>query len=163
MPTETSPESAPGRRWVIGAVGHRYLPRERLPLLGAISRSLSELIGELDSEPADVMLLVSVAEGADRLFIEAAASLGMPYTCVLPCSPECFEADFDNHASVSEFRRFLAGAQDVLQPETDPVDRIAGYLWASHAIIDRASALIAVWMAARQMDRPEPAIRSRLR
>ena len=141
MPSECSPHQG----WSIGAVGHRYLPVERLDLLRAISRALSDLAGGCAGEPGGVELLVSVAEGADRLFIEAAASLGIPYTCVLPCSPSCFERDFVSPHSVMEFRRLLGGARRIVQPEDEPAERVTGYLWVNHYILDRADALIAVW------------------
>lgn len=131
--------------FTVGAVGHRFLPAERSSLLDAITRTFQELAGQWALDPARMKLLVSVAEGADRLFIEAAAALGVPYTCVLPCSPACFEEDFDSPASIERFRELLAGAVAIVQPEAAHVDRVGGYLWASHYIVDRADVLIAVW------------------
>ncbi len=141
MPAEFSQKSTPRRGLVIGAVGHRYLPGERIALLDSISRVLDDVTGDSN----EVVVLVSVAEGADRLIIEAAALLGIPYTCVLPCPADRFEEDFSGASSILEFRRFLTGASKVVQPENEPSDRISGYLWASHFIVDRADTLIAVW------------------
>jgi hypothetical protein len=141
MPAEFPLQSAPRQCLAIGAVGHRYLPGDRIALLDSISQTLADIAGDSN----EVALLVSVAEGADRLFIEAAAKLGIPYRCVLPCSAGYFEEDFSDTSSILEFRRLLKGAVDVMQPDVEPADRISGYLWASHFIVDRADTLIAVW------------------
>jgi hypothetical protein len=131
--------------FIIGAVGHRCLPSERASLFVEISRTLRELIDRQAGDSRQTKLLVSLAEGADRLFIDAAVALDIPYVCALPCSPECFEEDFADSASIAQFRAQLAGAQSYVQPDVDPADRVAGYLWASRYIVDRADVLVAVW------------------
>jgi hypothetical protein len=145
MLVDSSQISSQRRGLVIGAVGHRYLPGERLALFSAISRVLDDLVEQSTSTPAEMEMLVSVAEGADRLFIEAAASMKIPYSCVLPCSPPCFESDFDGPHSISEFRRLLSSARSIVRPEIEPEERVAGYLWANQFILDRSDVLVAVW------------------
>jgi hypothetical protein len=145
MSSPISHRTQPRSNFTVGAVGHRFLPAERSSLLDAITRTFQELAGQWPLDPARMKLLVSVAEGADRLFIEAAAELGVPYICVLPCSPACFEEDFDSPASIERFRELLAGAEAIVQPDAEYANRVGGYLWASHYIIDRADALVAVW------------------
>lgn len=138
-------ESTQDSSFIVGAVGHRGLPPERWVIREAIDRVFAELAGLPENVDRGMELVVSVAEGADRLFIEAATTLGIPYTCVLPCSPNCFEIDFAEPGSVEEFRMMLAGAQVVIQPECDPPDRLEGYVWASNAIVNRSDVLVAVW------------------
>ncbi len=87
-------ESTQDSSFIVGAVGHRGLPPERWVIREAIDRVFAELAGLPENVDRRMELVVSVAEGADRLFIEAATALGIPYTCVLPCSPNCFEIDF---------------------------------------------------------------------
>jgi hypothetical protein len=145
MPIDASQNSTLRRGFVIGAVGHRYLPGERLALFKSISQVLDDLIEQKAGSSVEVDMLVSVAEGADRLFIEAAISRRIPYSCVLPCSPRCFESDFDEPQSIAEYHQLLSGARSIVQPEIDPVERVGGYLWANHYILDRADVLVAVW------------------
>lgn len=145
MSSAISPQTRPRADFTVGAVGHRFLPAERSSLLSAITRTLQELADRRPCDLTRMELLVSVAEGADRLFIEAAAALGIAYTCVLPCSSACFEEDFDSSASIEHFHGLLAGAEAIVQPDSEHVDRVGGYLWASHYIVDRADVLVAVW------------------
>lgn len=135
----------PLRHLTVGAVGHRLLPSEQSILRGTVTEILNDLFEQQAFDPGKIRLLVSVAEGADRLFIEAAASLGIPYTCVLPCSAHCFEEDFESVASIEQFRDQLAGAMDIIQPDTEHLDRIGGYRWASDYIVEHADVLLAVW------------------
>jgi hypothetical protein len=86
----------------------------------------------------------SVAEGADRHLLGAAATLNLPYDLVLPCPPDCFLEDFTSAESRSEFEQLQQGARRVLQPDGDP-SKEAGYLWASEIILDHADTLLAVW------------------
>jgi hypothetical protein len=107
MPVEEEQQPSRSKSFVIGAVGHRILPPNHPGLEEAIRRALETILTNRpgDSEPAQ--LFISVAEGADRLIIGAAHGMGIPYTCVLPCSPECFEEDFGSAYSIAEFRRIL--------------------------------------------------------
>jgi hypothetical protein len=90
-------------------------------------------------------LLVSLAEGADRLIVRAALSLRIPYVAVLPFSSERFELDFQTADSVADYRALLAGADTIVQPVEEPADRVRGYIWANRYIIERVSLLLAVW------------------
>ena len=146
MPGECSTGSDEPTRFIIGGVGHRVLSSgTQRELLQAIERALT---GELETnrrDAASALLLISVADGADRLIIQAAARLGIPYTCVLPCSPGCFEEDFLIRASVLEFRSLLEGAQEIVEPPQKASSRLEGYSWVNELIVERANVLLAVW------------------
>ena len=102
------------------------------------------MLDDVTGDSNEVVVLVSVGEGADRSIIEAAALLGIPYTCVLPCRPTASKRISAAPARPG-FRRFLTGAKQSRSARDRASDRISGYLWASHFIVDRAHTLIAVW------------------
>ncbi len=142
MPDTTSPSNQSAASYTIGAIGHRNLAGLEQAIVRQIAFVLRQLIDEHPNER--LSLLSSVAEGADRLLLASAAELGLPYDCVLPCSPECFRVDFASPDSRGEFDRLLETARSVMQPEM-PFDKEEGYLWASEAVLARADTLLAVW------------------
>ena len=134
-----------GGALVVGGVGNRFLPTDTRNIARRIDAAFSAIASNAGIEMDELRLLVSVAEGADRLLIESAARLGIRYECVLPCSPECFAEDFSSLESIREFQTHLAGAEAIAMPESDPTERIQGYLWASRTILSRTDVLLAVW------------------
>jgi hypothetical protein len=83
---------------VIGATGHRDLREEDLPHL---KRAVVEVIDRLrrdylqgDSE-TPIIVLSSLAEGADRLIAQVALDLGARLIAPLPMPPDEYRRDFD--------------------------------------------------------------------
>ncbi len=142
MTDATDPRQGTDGTFVIGAVGHREL--EGNP--EAIANRIAAVLAQIAAEHADfpVSLLSSVAEGADRLLLAAAAEHGIPYVCALPCAPDCFREDFSSPDSSSEFDQLLESARAIVMP-TESIDKESGYLWASNYVLDRADVLVAVW------------------
>ena len=130
------------RSFSVGAVGHRDLSEMEESIGRQIVVVFRQLIAFHQHE--HVSLVCSVAEGADRLLLASSIELGIPYDCVLPCSPGCFREDFHSSFSREEFDRYLQGARSVEQPAA-LIDKESGYLWASEAILAHADTLIAVW------------------
>lgn len=91
---------------MIGAIGHRDLVQSEIP---GLSERVREFLETLQRKYAHlrVTVLTSVADGADRLVADAAASLGMPITYVLPMPSDLYEHDFDPE-SLREYRRILS-------------------------------------------------------
>jgi hypothetical protein len=133
------------RRLVIGGVGHRSLSGDSAALERAIEEAFATFEREYDRTPGETRLLISVAEGADRLIIQAAHRAGIAYQCVLPCSTECFAQDFEREESVQEYHRLLADANRVIHPDVDPIEKLDGYQWATEYIVDHADVILAVW------------------
>jgi hypothetical protein len=129
-------------QFTIGAVGHRRLSAQDKRLSRQIISAIKRLIAEHPGR--EVLLISSVAEGADRLCLTASRLLGIPYVCVLPCPPDCFREDFSSARSRSEFDQLLEAAEFVIQPEVE-LDKELGYFWASEFILDRADVIVAVW------------------
>jgi hypothetical protein len=145
MPHQPSNSDAVTDTFVVGGAGNRFLPADTRAIERSIDSALLAIATDAGIERERLLLLVSVAEGADRLLIKAASRLGIRYECVLPCSPLCFSEDFSSLESVEEFEALLAGADAVTSPEPEPAEKLQGYLWASRYILGRADLLLAVW------------------
>ena len=145
MPDTTSPSSQTHTSFTIGAVGHRNVEAVEQALSSQIAVVFRQLNAEHMRER--ISLLSSFAEGADRLLLATAAELGMQYACVLPCAPDCFREDFVSRESRAEFERLLDAALSVVYPDW-PLDKEAGYVWASEAVVDRCDILVAIWNGA---------------
>jgi hypothetical protein len=99
---------------VIGATGHRDLRDEDLPHL---KRAVVEVIDRLkrdylqgDSE-TPIIVLSSLAEGADRLIAQVALDLGARLIAPLPMPPDEYRRDFEpglKPGAAAEFDRLLA-------------------------------------------------------
>ena len=83
---------------VIGATGHRDLRDEDIP---ALEHEVSEAIKRLkrdylhDDEETPLIVLSSLAEGADRLIARVAMRLGAKLIAPLPMAPDEYRRDFE--------------------------------------------------------------------
>ncbi|MGB8693234.1 MAG: hypothetical protein WCD08_06990 [Steroidobacteraceae bacterium] len=96
--------------FLVGVAGHRDLVPAEVP---AIRAALLELLRALrDGAPAvQIVLLSSMAEGADLLAAEVALELGLGITALLPYSPARCRADLSDEAARSLFDRAMARAE----------------------------------------------------
>ncbi len=93
---------------VIGVTGHRDLPDDVGPLERAVRRILLEF---RESHPwSKIVLLSSLAEGADRLVARIALDLGISLVVPMPLEQSDYEADFVAAESLQEFRSLVARA-----------------------------------------------------
>jgi len=98
---------------VIGITGHRDLrPADIATLEAALRGVLRDLEQRYPNTP--LMVLSSLAEGADRLGARVALDVGARLMVPLPMDPAAFERDFESDASRAEFRDLLGRAQHVL-------------------------------------------------
>ena len=134
---------------VIGVTGHRRLRQQDLPALRASVRSL--LLSLREQVPhSPLILLCSLAVGADLLCADAAEDLGIPLVAALPLPPEDYEKDFcpaererlRKHCARAE-QLFVTPRSEDLPTERKPRDdayRQAGIYVSAHAHI-----LLALW------------------
>ena len=95
---------------IIGATGHRDIPpHECATLQGKVHDFLLELRTRYANTP--MLLLTSLAEGADRLCAYAALSqdVGIPLFVTLPMPTKLYELDFEGQ-SLAEFHSLLHSA-----------------------------------------------------
>lgn len=93
-----------------------------------------------------IQVLSALAEGADRIVVEAALQIGVPFSVVLPFPPNTYEADFETSASKERFYFLLKHAQTVeFLSERPRSARSQGYRSVGDALLKNIDALIAIW------------------
>jgi hypothetical protein len=132
----------------VGVTGHRAIrPQDRPALAAAVRRELEKLRTRYPNTP--LMMLDSLAEGADQICAEAALDMGIPLVAVLPMAQEEYEKDFEGPA-LEHFRALLEKADQCLvappsenrpaAPNRDFLYRQAGIYVATHCHV-----LLALW------------------
>ena len=141
---------------VVGVTGHRALrPEDHATLLSAVKRELTKLREQAPHSP--LLLLTSLAEGADMLCADAARDLGIPIAVALPMEAERYTAAFPPE----EKQRFEAHCREAStvfvvphteetppSPDADFLYRQAGIYVSVHSHI-----LLALWDGSEARDR----------
>lgn len=130
---------------MIGVVGHRDLRAEDEP---ALERAVAQVLQWLQrTHPHTPLLLVtSLAEGADQLVARVGLAQGCALQVALPCAQAEHERDFTTPAAREAFRALLPRARAVtVVPAPDgivaqsPYERLAAYQ------ARQAQVLLALW------------------
>lgn len=138
-------EKRPGT--ALGVVGHR-LDKLSTWDLAALHRPVEETLDRLltlVSETRDLVVVTSLAEGADRLVAGEAISRDIPIVVVLPFPRDIFRNDFQSESSMQEFDQLLTQAAEIIEPDGDCAPGESGYSWASMLIVEASDVLIAIW------------------
>lgn len=144
----------------IGVIGHRDLRSDEV---GAITSSIRDvLVSYRDRFPlTPVLLLSSLAQGADQLAVEACQGLeAVRLIGVLPLAIDEYELDFPESGDLDEFRRCVTSCESVVLADdliaftsrvaSDPAPpaesaRDMAYRRCARFISDQSHVLIAVW------------------
>jgi hypothetical protein len=128
----------------VGVTGHRLLA-ETARVSAGLREALARIRSAYGNRP--LTLLSMLAEGADRLAVEAALHTpDAEHVAMLPLAPEEYAHDFGPPGSPSRvhFAALLARSTAVLQ--VGAVDgREAGYARAGQELVNRCDVLLAVW------------------
>ena len=133
---------------VVGITGHRNL-REQDPdtLLRAVLRELSDLIAHCPH--SQVVMLNSLAEGADQLCAGAAEALSIPLIAALPMVQNEYEHDFSGEPLrlLQHYCRAAADCFVVPAAELSPVSPKKSYYYrqASIYVASHCHILFALW------------------
>lgn len=133
---------------VIGVTGHRDLRENDIPQLRKLVRTeLQKLKTEHPHSP--LVMLNSLAAGADLLCAEVATELDVMLKCPLPMSIEQYREDFDAD-TVAHFETVLCHAEEVfIAPSTEPLPDEASrdyhYRQAGIYVATHSHVLIALW------------------
>lgn len=132
----------------VGVTGHRAIRPEDVPALQkGVKASLTRLREQYPHSP--LLMLNSLAEGADQLCAQVALDMGIPLVAVLPMDRADYEKDFAGTALDSfralldrAERRFVAPAVEAVPnaPHRDFYYRQAGIYVSSHCHV-----LLALW------------------
>jgi hypothetical protein len=132
VPTETPFTAGPDRRsgarsyavpFIVAVTGHRDLAPDEIPIIRSRVRDcLFSLRYEYPSRI--IVVMSSLADGADRLVAEEAIKLGMPLSVVLPMPRAMYEEDFTAE-SREQFVNLCDAASEIFElpllPGSTPV------------------------------------------
>jgi hypothetical protein len=145
---------------VVGVTGHRKLRAEDL---GRLRAAVAGVFDALHKKYADTPLLVlsSLAEGADRLVAEVARERGIPFIVPLPMEQKEYERDFAEHDdpqeaenSLKDFTRLMEAAEASFVVSLSPAvmaedlrgeKRAEQYAMAGKFILRHSHILLALW------------------
>jgi hypothetical protein len=140
-------QSMTGTRPVtVGITGHRP---NRLPLgPESVSRRIADVLSaikRINANATSFLAQSAVAEGADRLFAEAALAQGFALHALLPFRNDDYQRTFGDTSATSSYRRLLKKAGTVTELPGSLDDEKAAYESVGHRIADTSDVLIAVW------------------
>ncbi len=140
---------------VVGVTGHRDLAADEAD--NAVQRVRDLFRSLATSYPhTPVILLSSLAEGADRLVARTALECGAELYVVLPLRSELYEKDFASTQSLEEFRQLMARSsgsgivpmtnhRDTQAAQTPGPARDLRYAAAGAFLVSHSELLIALW------------------
>src|SRR5580698_5231440 len=141
--------SSPSLR--IGVSGHRLPPKlpeeSEAPLRAHIDRILAAIAATArEANAASALVIVSsLAEGADRIVAEAGLAAGFALQVALPFNRAEYALDFETQASRTEFEQLLARARDVTELDGGANERPRAYEAAGLFMLANIDVLIAIW------------------
>lgn len=129
---------------VVGVTGHRDLAPDDD---SAIAHLVRELFVSLQTSypHTPIVLLSSLAEGADRLVALTALNCGAQLYVVLPMQAHLYEHDFTSSDSVAEFRRLMARSNGAGVVDAPGPERERRYAAAGAFVVSHSEILIALW------------------
>jgi hypothetical protein len=120
---------------IIGITGHRTLAAATRKLVTDAVRD--ELAGL-----RDLVVVTSLAAGADQICAEVALEAGGRLVVVVPA--QRYEESFSNEIDLTNFTRLLSQAAEIISmPFEEPCEE--AYWAAGREVVDRANWLLAVW------------------
>ena len=133
---------------MVGVTGHRAIrPEDRPALVAGVKRELEKLEQRYPHSP--LVMLNSLAEGADQLCAQAAVEMGIPLVAALPMARSDYEKDFEG-AALDGFRSLCDRAEQCfVVPATEAApgspDRRFFYRQAGIYVSSHCHVLLALW------------------
>ena len=146
----------------VGVSGHRLPPKlpkqSEAPLHGLVDRILATMADAArraeksahapdpsERTAAQLVIVSSLAEGADRIVAEAGLAAGFALEVVLPFSRTEYARDFETPASQAAFQQLLDRASAVIELDGSPDERPRAYEAAGLCMLSEIDVLIAIW------------------
>lgn len=131
---------------IIGVTGHRNLRQQDLPQLRKQVRTELEKL-KTEYPHSRLVMLNSLASGADTLCAEEAMGLGISLICPLPMDAEEYRKDFSED-ELTVFDDLLSKADEVfVAPHTEPEQDGRDYFYrqAGIYVTEHSHVLLALW------------------
>ena len=158
--SETLRPLVPSVRLRVGVTGHRLgpkLPPELIaPIRGNIDRILAAIAssardavatcgGGLIDKSLDLVVVSSLAEGADRIVADAGLSAGFGLEAVLPFARDEYMRDFEVAAARETFETLAGQASSVFELDGERKQANRAYEAAGLVMLANCDLLIAIW------------------
>jgi len=131
----------------VGLIGHRKLPAQELEgIVAEFDEFVAGLLGSLQHTP--ILLLTSLAEGADRIALSSRFRDSLTICAVLPFELEDYRNDFEDAESLQDFEESLNSVDQYVEPfarGTMSAQRNLDYRECANWISERSNILVAVW------------------
>ena len=132
---------------IVGLIGHRKLPAQELEgIVAEFDEFVAGLLGSLQHTP--ILLLTSLAEGADRIALSSRFRDSLTICAVLPFELEDYRNDFEDAESLQDFEESLNSVDQYVEPfarGTMSAQRNLDYRECANWISERSNILVAVW------------------
>jgi len=100
--------------YTVGITGHRDLVKSKQ---AQYKQEIKEYLQSIQGHTNKPLMIISpLADGADRLMVEAALELKLPYSVLLPMCKQIYVKDFDEQSN-AEFEKMIANAYTVDEVE----------------------------------------------
>jgi len=130
---------------IVGVTGHRP---NRLALdAGEIARRLRWTLAALraGTDGTRLTAVSAIAEGADRLFAQAALDLGYGLTALLPFASADYETTFSDAGTTPAYHALKSRADEVVELPGRLADTKSAYETVGAETVARSDCLVAVW------------------
>jgi len=132
---------------IVGLIGHRKLPAQELEgIVAEFDEFVAGLLGSLQHTP--IILLTSLAEGADRIALSSRFRDSLTICAVLPFQLEDYRNDFQDTESLQDFEESLKSVDQYVEPfsrDAMSAQRNLDYRECANWISERSNILVAVW------------------
>ena len=131
----------------IGLIGHRKLPSQELDgIVAEFDDFLAGLLGSFKHTP--ILLLTSLAEGADRIALHSRFRDSLTICAVFPFEIEDYKSDFQGEHSLKNFEDSLNRVDQCIEAfssDSKSSQRNLDYRKCANWISDRSNILVAIW------------------
>jgi hypothetical protein len=131
----------------VGLIGHRKLPAQEIDgLVAEFDVFIEGLLGSLEHTP--ILLLTSLAEGADRIALRSRFRESLTICAVLPFDVEDYRGDFQGAESLQDFEESLNSVDECVEPfasDSKTTQRNLDYRKCANWISERSNILVAIW------------------
>ena len=125
---------------VVGVTGHRTFAD-----LEQVQQAIESVFDRILDGVATIVIVSSLAEGADRLVAEMLLSRGATLEVILPLAIDDYAEDFATDESKAHFAALVAAAAAVSVVGPAPETREHAYEMAGRAMVERSDVVMALW------------------
>lgn len=119
----------------LGVTGHQTIP-------SAASDALRKFLVEMKGGPSPILVISSLAAGADQCAASISLELGGSHEVIVPCVN--YESTFSHPSALKAYARLVESAAEVVElPYPGPSDE--AFLAAGLVVVERSDAVLAIW------------------